>query len=325
MKSAAEALKGFKKFNPKKLPVEEPLTPGHRACQGCGEVLALRQVMKALGHDTIVASATGCMEIITSSYPHSAWKVPWLHVAFENAAAVASGIEVGYKALMRKGKIPEKKVTIVGMGGDGATADIGMQALSGALERGHNFIYLCFDNEAYMNTGIQRSSSTPYGASTTTSPAGKKSIGQSTWKKNMAAIAVAHGTPYVATCNPYYYLDLMNKAKKASLVEGPAYLHIYSPCPTGWRCNPEEALTTARLAVQTKIFPLYEVIDGKYVISRKISKPKPVKEYFAIQRRFRHLGEADIAYIQKRIDEEYNHLLLLAGETPGAEGEGKEE
>ena len=325
MKSAAEALKGFKKFNPKKLPVEEPLTPGHRACQGCGEVLALRQVMKALGHDTIVASATGCMEIISSSFPHSAWKVPWLHVAFENAAAVASGIEAGYKTLMRKGKIPEKKVTFLAVAGDGGTADIGMQALSGALERGHNFIYLCLDNEAYMNTGIQRSSSTPYGAMTTTSPPGSKSIGQKTWKKNMPAICAAHGIPYVATASPYYYLDLMNKAKKASLVEGPAYLHIYSPCPTGWRCNPEEALTTARLAVQSKVFPLYEVIDGKYVISRKITKPKPVSEYFAIQRRFRHLTETDIAYIQQRIDEDYDRLLVLAGETPGGEGEGKDD
>jgi pyruvate ferredoxin oxidoreductase beta subunit len=319
MKSAAEALKGFKKFNPKKLPVEEPLSPGHRACQGCGEVLALRQVMKALGHDTIVASATGCMEIVTSPFPQSAWRVPWLHVAFENAAAVASGIESAYKALRRKGKIPDKKVTVLAVAGDGGTADIGMQALSGALERGHDFIYLCLDNEAYMNTGIQRSSSTPYGAATTTSPAGKKSIGQKTWKKNMAAIAVAHGAPYVATGNPYYYLDLMNKAKKAALVEGPAYLHVYSPCPTGWRCNPEEALTTARLAVQTKIFPLYEVIDGKYVISRKITKPKPVSEYFALQRRFRHLTETEIAYVQQRVDAEYDRLLYLAGETPGGE------
>jgi pyruvate ferredoxin oxidoreductase beta subunit len=319
MKSAAEALKGFKRFNPKKLPVEEPLSPGHRACQGCGEVLALRQVMKALGHDTIVASATGCMEIITSSFPQSAWRVPWLHVAFENAAAVASGIESAYKALRRKGKVPDKKVTVLAVAGDGGTADIGLQALSGALERGHNFIYLCLDNEAYMNTGIQRSSSTPYGAMTTTSPPGSKSIGQKTWKKNMPAICAAHGIPYVATASPYYYLDLMNKAKKASLVEGPAYLHIYSPCPTGWRCNPEEALTTARLAVQTKVFPLYEVIDGKYVMSRKITKPKPVSEYFDIQRRFRHLTDSDIAYIQQRVDEEYAKLLALAGETPGGE------
>ncbi len=262
---ASEALKNFKGFNLKNLPEVEPLSPGHRACQGCGEVLALRQAMKALGTNVVVCSATGCMEIITSPFPQTAWRVPWMHVAFENAAAVASGAESAYKAMNRKGLINQPDTVFIGMGGDGATADIGMQALSGALERGHNFIYFCFDNEAYMNTGIQRSSSTPYGAATTTSPAGKKSIGQSTQKKNMPEIAVAHGTPYVATCSPAFPIDLMNKVKKASLVPGPAYLHIYSPCPTGWRCGIEESVEMARLAVQSKVFPLYEVIDGVYL------------------------------------------------------------
>ncbi|MEJ2236590.1 MAG: thiamine pyrophosphate-dependent enzyme [Syntrophobacterales bacterium] len=178
MSRAADDLKDFQRFSPKKLPVEEPLAPGHRACQGCGEVLALRQVMKALGNNVIVVSATGCMEIISSAYPQSAWRVPWLHVAFENAAAVASGVEAAHKAMIRKGRIEEKNTTFLAIAGDGGTADIGIQALSGALERGHNFIYVCLDNEAYMNTGIQRSSSTPYGAGTTTSPPGKESIGQ---------------------------------------------------------------------------------------------------------------------------------------------------
>ena len=181
---ASEALKNFKGFNLKNLPEVEPVSPGHRACQGCGEVLALRQAMKALGTNVVVCSATGCMEIITSPFPQTAWRVPWIHVAFENAAAVVSGVESAYKAMNRKAIINHPDTVFVAYGGDGATADIGMQALSGALERGHNFIYFCFDNEAYMNTGIQRSSSTPYGAATTTSPAGKKSIGQSTWKKN---------------------------------------------------------------------------------------------------------------------------------------------
>jgi len=254
-------------------------------------------------------SATGCMEIITSPFPQTAWRVPWLHVAFENAAAVASGTESAFKALNRKGKINHPDTVFVAYGGDGATADIGMQALSGALERGHNFIYFCFDNEAYMNTGIQRSSSTPYGAATTTSPAGKKSIGQSTWKKNMAAIAVAHGAPYVATASPAYPIDLMNKVKKASLVPGPAYIHIYSPCPTGWRCGIDESIEVAKLAVQSKVFPLYEVIDGEYFLSRKVAKPKPVSEYFKPQRRFRHLTEAEVAKIQARVDLEYETLL----------------
>ena len=315
MSSAADALKDFQRFTPKKLPVEEPLAPGHRACQGCGEVLALRQVMKALGNNVIVVSATGCMEIISSPYPQSAWRVPWLHVAFENAAAVASGVEAAHKAMIRKGRLEDNRTTFLAIAGDGGTADIGIQALSGALERGHNFVYVCLDNEAYMNTGIQRSSSTPYGAGTTTSPPGKKSIGQQTWKKNMPAIAAAHDIPYVATASPAYYVDLMNKAKKASLVDGPAYLHIFSPCPTGWRCAVEDAVQTARLVVQTKIFPLYEVIDGKYRLSRKIKKFKPVTEYFKLQRRFRHLTEADVGLIQERVDREYDRLLQLCGIT----------
>ena len=316
MSRAADDLKDFQRFTPKKLPVEEPLAPGHRACQGCGEVLALRQVMKALGNNVIVVSATGCMEIISSAYPQSAWRVPWLHVAFENAAAVASGVEAAYKAMIRKGRIEDKNTTFLAIAGDGGTADIGIQALSGALERGHNFVYVCLDNEAYMNTGIQRSSSTPYGAGTTTSPPGKESIGQKTWKKNMPAIAAAHDIPYVATGSPAYYVDLMNKAKKASLVKGPAYLHVFSPCPTGWRCAGEDAVQTARLVVQTKIFPLYEVIDGKYRLSRKIKKPKPVTEYFKLQRRFRHLTEEDIAFIQERVDREYDSLLERCGIAP---------
>jgi homotetrameric NADPH-dependent glutamate synthase len=230
--------------------------------------LALRQVMKALGTNVVVVSATGCMEIITSPYPQTAWNVPWLHVAFENASAVISGVESAYKALNRKGKIDQPDVVFLAYGGDGATADIGLQSLSGALERGHNFVYVCLDNEAYMNTGIQRSSSTPYGANTTTSPPGKKSIGQATWKKNLPAIVAAHGIPYVATASPAFPVDLMNKVKKAAMIPGPAYLHIYSPCPTGWRCQPDESVEMARLAVLSNVFPLYEIIDGKYILSR---------------------------------------------------------
>jgi pyruvate ferredoxin oxidoreductase beta subunit len=311
---AAEALKDFKSFRLKELPTREPLGSGHRACQGCGEVLALRQIMKAIGENVIVVSATGCMEIISSPYPQTAWNVPWLHVAFENVGAVISGVEAGYKALNRKGKINQPDVVFLGYGGDGATADIGLQSLSGALERGHNLVYVCLDNEAYMNTGIQRSSSTPYGAMTTTSPPGKKSKGQSTWKKNVTAIVAAHGIPYVATASPAYPVDLMNKAQKAAMVPGPAYLHVYSPCPTGWRCDPSESVTVAKLVVQAKVFPLYEVIDGKWILSRKIRNPKPVSKYLKSQRRFRHLTEADIEYIQGRVDADYEALLKLCGE-----------
>ncbi|NDY42104.1 pyruvate synthase subunit beta [Dissulfurirhabdus thermomarina] len=305
-------LEKFKGFTVKNLPKDEPLAPGHRACQGCGEVLALRMVMKALGRNVIVCSATGCMEIITSPYPQTAWRVPWLHIAFENAAAVASGVEAARKAMARKGKIPKRHVDIMALGGDGATGDIGLQALSGAMERGHDFLYVCVDNEAYMNTGVQRSGCTPYGAMTTTSPPGTESFGQYTWKKNIPAIAAAHGIPYVATASPAYFLDLMNKVKKAALVKGPAYVHIFSPCPTGWGSAGERSVEFAKLAVDTRIFPLYEVIEGKYILSRKISKPKPVTEYFKGQRRFRHLKDDQIAYIQRRVDAEYERIARLA-------------
>ena len=302
----------FKRFKAKNLPKEELIAPGHRACQGCGEILALRMAMKALGKNVIVCMATGCMEIITTPYPQTAWKVPWIHIAFENPASVASGIESAMKVLRRKGKVSKKHVGIVAVGGDGATSDIGLGWISGAFERGHDFTYICLDNEAYMNTGVQRSSCTPYGAMTTTSPPGKKSFGQVTWKKNVPGIAVAHNIPYVATASPAYSLDLMNKVKKAALVKGPAYIHIYSPCPTGWGSAPERSIEFAKLVVETKVFPLYEVIEGRYIMSRKITKPKPVQEYLKGQRRFRHLDEEHIAYIQQRVNADYEKLVRLS-------------
>ncbi len=305
----------FEKFDPAHLPDFEPLAPGHRACQGCGEVLALRLAAKALGREMIVVSATGCMEIISSAYPQTAWRVPWIHVAFENSAAVASGVEVALRIMKEKGKVARDDIPILVVAGDGGTADIGLQALSGALERGHNFVYLCLDNEAYMNTGIQRSSSTPYGAFTTTSPPGKQSFGEDRFKKDLPAIAVAHKIPYVATVNPAYYLDLMNKVKKAALIKGPAYLHAFSPCPTGWRHEGRYAVKIARLAVQTRMFPLYEVIDGKYILNRKITKPKPVNDYLSLQKRFAHLTAREIDIIQENVDREYDRILKLSEEV----------
>ena len=290
------------------LPKEENFTQGHRACQGCAEALAVRIVCKALGRNSIVAMATGCMEIVSSPLPTTAWKIPWIHVAFENAAAVATGVESGLKALMRKGKLPQKKINIAGMAGDGGTADIGIQALSGALERGHDFVFVCYDNEAYMNTGIQRSSATPFGASTTTSPAGKVRIGQETWKKNMAEIAAVHEIPYVATACSAYPLDLFNKVKRAAEVKGPAYVHILSVCPTGWRIPSGDAIRYGRLAVETAAFPLYEVIDGKYHLTFEFPELKPITDYFKGQGRFRHLTPDTVARIQKRINEEYQKL-----------------
>lgn len=291
---------------------KERFAPGHRACIGCGEALAVRMVCKILGDNVIIVNATGCMEIVSSQLPYTSWTVPWIHTLFENTAAVASGIEAAMKALSRKGKTELEGVCVVGMAGDGGTSDIGLQALSGALERGHNFLYICFDNEAYMNTGVQRSSSTPFGATTTTSPAGKKSIGQVTWKKNMPAIAAAHDIPYVATATPSFNRDLMLKVKKGMEVKGPAYLHILSVCPTGWRCPTDDAIEVGRLAVQTGVFPLYEVENGKHKINYNPDTLKPVTDYLKVQGRFRHLSEADVARIQQRVTEDWEKLKGLA-------------
>jgi pyruvate ferredoxin oxidoreductase beta subunit len=289
---------------------KELFSAGHRACQGCGEVLAVRLMCKALGENTVIASATGCMEIVSSLYPSTAWEVPWIHVAFENAAAVASGVEAGLKALRKKGRIDDRYIKVVGMAGDGGTMDIGMQALSGAMERGHDMLFVCFDNEAYMNTGIQRSSGTPMGASTTTAPAGKISYGQKTWKKNMPEIMVAHNVTYVATACPSYPLDFIRKVEKAKKTKGPSYIHCFSVCPTGWRSPSHLTIVMGRLAVESGVFPLYEVENGKYKISAEMPKKlKPIKDYFKAQGRFRHLGEHEIKMIQERVESEYNKIL----------------
>ena len=288
---------------------EEFFLPGHRACIGCGEALAVRLVCKALGKDTIVVDATGCIEILSSQLPYTSWGIPWIHTLFENTAAVASGIESGIKAQIRKGGRTDTDTKVVAIAGDGGTSDIGLQALSGALERGHNLLYICFDNEAYMNTGIQRSSATPYGATTTTSPAGKKSIGQVTWKKNMPAIAAAHDIPYVATACPSYPRDLVSKVLKGTATPGPAYLHILNICPVGWRCASDATIELGRLAVQTGVFPLYEVKNGEYKLTVKPSKLKPVQDYLKLQGRFRHLTEETITEIQNKVHKDYTKLL----------------
>jgi len=291
---------------------KERFSPGHRACIGCGEALAVRMACKVLGDNVIIVNATGCMEIVSSQMPFTSWTVPWIHTLFENTAAVASGIEAGLKVLTRKGVRDMSGTKVVAMAGDGGTSDIGLQALSGALERGHNLLYICFDNEAYMNTGIQRSSATPYGATTTTSPAGKTSIGQSKWKKNLPAIAVAHDIPYVATACPSHYRDLMNKVKKGMDVKGPAYLQILSPCPTGWRCSTDNAVDMGRQAVQCGMFPLYEVENGNYKISYNPESLKPVAEYLKAQGRFRHLSDIEINRIQEKVNQDWAKLKSLA-------------
>jgi len=305
----------FAIYVPRLAPRGEYFASGHRACVGCGEALAVRLVAKAMGREVIISNATGCMEIVSSAFPTTSWRVPWIHTLFENVGAVASGVEAGWKVLQKKDRRPPKRVKSVGMGGDGATLDIGVQALSGAWERGHDMLYVCFDNEAYMNTGIQRSSATPLGASTTTAPAGKVSIGQTRWKKNMPAIAVAHDLPYVATACPSHPFDLMAKVEKAMKIPGPTYLHILSTCPTGWRFPPNLSVRIGRLAAETGMFPIYEVEDGKYKLNFDFPQLRPVRDYLMLQGRFRHLPEKVIDQIQERVNLEYARLKKKAVET----------
>ena len=307
-------MQNYNVYVPRLVTKKDTFVSGHRACIGCGEALAVRLACKALGQNVVIANATGCMEIVSSPLPTTSWKVPWIHTLFENSAAVASGIESGLKMLMKKGRIAQQEIKVVAMAGDGGTSDIGLQALSGALERGHNFLYICFDNEAYMNTGIQRSSATPFGAATTTSPVGRKSIGQVSWKKNMPAIAAAHNIPYVATACPSYPFDLIEKVEKGASTPGPAYVHILSVCPTGWRCPTDLTVRMGRLAVETGIFPLYEVENGKYKLNFDFPELRPVGDYLKLQGRFRHLSEDLIAKIQQRVTADYAALKEKASD-----------
>jgi pyruvate ferredoxin oxidoreductase beta subunit len=303
-------VENFDLYAPRLVDKEEYFSAGHRACQGCGEALGIRLMCKALGKDTVIINATGCMEVISSLYPTTAWRLPWIHVAFPNSASVGSGVEAGLKILRRKGRIPDRDVKTVSIGGDGGTVDIGIQALSGAMERRHDMLYVCYDNEAYMNTGIQRSGATPFGASTTTEPAGLASFGKKAWKKNVPEIMVAHNLPYVATACPSYPIDLMNKVKKARKIKGPSYIHCLSVCPTGWRLPPNLTIKAGRYAVETGVFPLYEVEDGKYRITIKMPENlRPIEDYVKIQGRFRHLGADEIKMIQERVNQEYKKLM----------------
>jgi len=302
----------------KELPTEELLASGHRLCAGCGESVAVRMALKVAGKFTVVTNATGCLEVATTIYPYTSWRVPWVHVAFENAAAVASGIEAAYKAMARRGAW-DKKVNVIAFAGDGGTYDIGIQALSGAMERGHDFLYICLDNEAYMNTGIQRSGATPHGAATTTSPAGKKVPGKPEWKKDLIGICAAHGIPYAATASLAYWNDYMTKVQKGLAAEGPAVINVLSPCPRGWRSETAESIKLSRLAVQTRYWPVYEVEGGVYRLNVKVPKPLPVEEFLKPQGRFRHLFQpefkGELEAIQRWVDENWSRILRLCGET----------
>jgi pyruvate ferredoxin oxidoreductase beta subunit len=286
------------------------ITSGHSACPGCCDVFAAKFTLMGAGPDSIVVNPTGCLEVTSTPFPLSSWQVPWIHSLFENGAAVASGIDAGLKALGKK-----KDTKIIVIAGDGATMDIGFGAISGAFERGHDFTYVCMDNEAYMNTGVQRSSGTPYGASTTTTPAGKFSFGNPLLKKNMPAIMAAHGSPYVATTSIGFSRDMMRKVKKATETVGPTYIHAHAPCTTGWGFDTSKTLEIAKLAVETCLWPMYEMENGEITQVRKVKDPRPVEEYLRIQKRFKHLftmegGEEEIKKIQAMADWNIKHFEL---------------
>ncbi|MDP8233450.1 MAG: thiamine pyrophosphate-dependent enzyme [Candidatus Saelkia tenebricola] len=263
---------------------ENLFVSGHTACAGCGQSMAARIVLNAAGSNTIVTNATGCLEVFSTGFPHTSWCVPWIHSLFENSAAVASGVEVALRHLGKKDKI-----NVIAQGGDGGTADIGLQALSGMLERGQDILYVMYDNEAYMNTGIQRSGMTPAYASTTTTPAGKLSLGNPRPKKTMAAICAAHNIPYVGTASVGYIRDLERKVKKAFSIKGPKFLHIFVPCPLGWRHGADLTDKVGKLVVETGLFPIVEYENGKLVNTMKLKELKPIEEFLKIQGRFKHL------------------------------------
>lgn len=275
-----------------RMPFKYLINPGHSACAGCGEILAMRHVLEAAGPNTIVANATGCSEVTTSRYPMSAFKIPWIHANFENAAPVASGILAALRS--KKSESVNQLTKVIAWGGDGATVDIGMGMISGMWERGENVLYVCFDNEAYMNTGVQASGSTPLLANTTTTEPGKKSSGNQLMKKDMIKIALAHECAYVATATVDNVIDIETKVKKAFTILGPKYLQILVTCVPGWYTDSKDTIKVARLAQQTGIYPVVEYIDGKLVNVAKCPQPRPkVEEYLQRQGRFKHLFKDD--------------------------------
>ncbi len=307
------------KLIPKELAKKpDRLSPGHRLCAGCAAPIIVRQILAAIDDPVVVANATGCLEVATTIYPYTAWRVPWIHNAFENTAATIAGVETAYRSLVRQGKIPERDVKFIAFGGDGGTYDIGLQALSGALERGHQFLYVCYNNEAYMNTGIQRSSATPLGAHTTTSPAGSVIPGKQQMRKDLTAIVAAHGIPYVAQAAPSQWKDLMEKARKAVNCGGPAFLNVLSSCNRGWRHETYETLEITQLAVDTCYWPLYEVENGVWRLTYKPKEKLPVEEWLKRQGRFRHLFRPEnrhlIDELQAEVDRRWERLLFLCGE-----------
>jgi pyruvate ferredoxin oxidoreductase beta subunit len=290
-----------------------PLRGGHSLCQGCGIPTIVRTVLNSIETPTVVVSATGCLEVGTTKYPSTAWNVPWLHVAFENSAAVISGIESAHRALLKREALPaDRPLTFVAFAGDGGTYDIGLQALSGALERGHRFLYVCYDNQAYMNTGVQRSGATPHGAKTTTSPTGTQSVGKVQQRKDITSIVAAHHVAYAAQAAGARWQDLSEKVVRATAVEGPSFINVLADCPLGWEHKPRISARVSSLAIETRFWPLYEVEDGRYRLSYVPPEYVPIEEWLRPQGRFKHLltpeHRDEVAAIQRQVDTEWEAL-----------------
>ncbi|MBQ9658112.1 MAG: pyruvate ferredoxin oxidoreductase [Clostridia bacterium] len=310
-----------KPYNLKEIIANKPsrFTEGHRMCAGCGAPIVGRMVLRALHEDdhAVITNATGCMEVSTFIYPYTAWTDSFIHTAFECAGATCSGVEAAYKSMKRQGKLPEDKNTkFIAFGGDGGTYDIGLQSLSGALERGHDMTYVCYDNGAYMNTGIQRSSATPKFADTTTTPAGKVIPGKMQSRKDLTSIMVSHHLPYVAQSIAVgNFKDLYEKSEKAIYTEGATFLNVFTPCPRGWGYPTDQLMTINKLAIDTCYWPLYEVVNGVYHITYKPAKKLPIEEFLRPQKRFKHLfnpgNEWMIEEFQKEVDNRWNELLKL--------------
>lgn len=298
----------------------ERFTGGHRMCAGCGAPVVVRQILRALKPEdhAVIGSATGCLEVSTFLYPYTSWKDSFIHNAFENVGATVSGAEAAYAAMRRKGRL-KGETKFIAFGGDGGTYDIGIQSLSGAMERGHDMVYVCYDNGAYMNTGIQRSSATPKYADCTTSPAGSEIPGKMQWRKELTDIMANHHIPYVAqTAAVGNMKDLYEKAEKAIYTPGPAFLNVLAPCPRGWQYNTPDLMDINKAAVESCFWPLYEVIDGKYIVNYKPRNKMPVRDFLKMQGRFKHLfkagNEGMIEEIQAEVDKRWAQLLALAEE-----------
>ena len=294
----------------------EIFASGHRACSGCLGAVGIHQILRATQQNVVVGFATGCMEVISTIFPYTSWEVPYIHVAFENAAAVISGAEAAYRAFKKQGKI-DKELNFIAFGGDGGTYDIGFQALSGAMERGHNMIYVCYNNQAYMNTGVQRSSATPVGAHTATDPIGKISFGKKEFPKDLTEIMVAHGIPYVAQTAVHNWKDVTAKVEKALSIKGPKFINLLAPCTLGWKFPAEDGIKITKLATDTCVWPLYEVENGKYKLNYKPKEKKPLLDFINAQGRFKHLLKSDeskklIEESQAEIDHKWERLVELS-------------